>query len=317
MKRYTYTITLGVSLLLAACGESKKEKAASQARIDSLSQPQNVKIVAALAKVEPANGFIEFSSEVSGIVIESYKKEGDRVNIGESIFKLDKESENLQVISAQQAIITQQARIDGNRFDIQQYEVSLKEKEEDLTVTKRLAAIGADTRQNVAIKQKEMEVILANLKSERAKLQVELSELTVFKTKLELAEVNAKNRIIKAKKGGILVSLDTKVGTAINAFKPFALIAPDEVLVLHGEIDEMFADRVKIGQAVAVNYVGDNNIITMGKVIYLSPMLENKSLFYEKTGETSDRRVRQFKASLAKPTSLLINSRVECVIKLQ
>lgn len=317
MKRYTYTITLGVSLLLAACGESKKEKAASQARIDSLSQPQNVKIVAALAKVEPANGFIEFSSEVSGTVIESYKKEGDRVNIGESIFKLDNESENLQVISAQQAIITQQARIDGNRFDIQQYEVSLKEKEEDLTVTKRLAAIGADTRQNVAIKQKEMEVILANLKSARAKLQVELSELTVLKTKLELAEVNAKNRNIKAKKGGILVSLDAKVGTAINAFKPFALIAPDEVLVLHGEIDEMFADRVKIGQAVAVNYVGDNNIITMGKVIYLSPMLENKSLFYEKTGETSDRRVRQFKASLAKPTSLLINSRVECIIKLQ
>lgn len=317
MKKSYYPITLAMLFLLMACGKSKKNAAANEDRTDSLSRPENVQVVAAIAKVEPANGFIELAAEVSGIVVELYKKEGDPVRAGEAICRLDKQTELLDVATARQNIITQQSRVDASVADIRQYEASLKEKEEDLAITERLAATGADTRQNVAIKQKEKEVIMANLQSARAQLKVGSSELATLKTKLEQAELDAQKRVITAKANGVLVSLDVKKGTAINVYQPFALLAPDEERVLHGEIDEMFADRVKVGQPITVNYVGNNTTITTGQVIYLSPILDNKSLFYEKNGETSDRRVRRFKASIASPESLLINARVECTIKLQ
>lgn len=307
-----------VALILGACGTGEKEiSAEEQAGLDSLNSLDNVRIVAAIAKVEPAEGFIDLSSEVSGIVVELFKKEGDSLREGELILRLDAESESLDLATARQDLIAQQSRLVAAEADVQQYEASLTEKEEDLAITSRLAATGADTRQNVAIKQKEKEVILANLEAAKAQLEVGRSELAGLKNRLEQSQLTADRRSVTAKASGVLVSLDAKVGTGVNAFTPFATLAPEGGLVLHGEIDERFASLVEVGQSLEVNYVGSRRIIATGKVTYLAPLLENKSLFYERSGETSDRRVRLFKASFTTQQPLLINAKVECKIKIQ
>ncbi|MBC8988459.1 efflux RND transporter periplasmic adaptor subunit [Pedobacter sp. N36a] len=318
MQRNVPLFTMLVFLVFSSCGGEKKEAATKErAKIDSLSRPEHISMVSAIARVEPTNGLIELSAEVSGVVVETYKKEGDEVKKGEPIFKLDRKNQLIEVNLAKQQIITQQSNIEANKYDIHQYEATLREKEQDLSITRKLAETGADTRQNLAIKQKEKEVILANLQSEISQLQASLSELKTLKIKLRQSELDANNSIINAKENGILVSLNAKIGTAITAFTPFATMATDDDLVLHGEIDEMFADRVKIGQEVEINYLGTKTTIAKGKIIYISPILDNKSLFYEKTGETTDRRVRRFKANFISPKKLLINSKVECKIKIQ
>ena len=307
-----------LAMLLGACGKSENEiSAEEQARLDSLNSLDNVRIVAAIAKVEPAEGFVELSAEVSGIVVELLKHEGDSVSAGELMLRLDAEDESLQLATARQDILTQQSRVAAAEADVTQYEASLREKEEDLAITSRLAATGADTRQNVAVKQKELEVIMANLDAAKAQLDVGRSELASLKTQVDQSELTSDRRSVTAKASGVLVSLDAKVGTGINAFTPFATLAPDDGLVLHGEIDERFASLVKVGQSLEVNYVGSRQVIAEGKVTYLSPILDDKSLFYEKSGETSDRRVRLFKATFKAQEPLLINSRVECKIKIQ
>lgn len=307
-----------LAMLLGACGKSEKEiSAEEQARLDSLNSLDNVRIVAAIAKVEPAEGFVELSAEVSGIVVELLKHEGDSVSAGELILRLDAEDESLQLAKARQDILTQQSRVAAAEADVKQYKASLREKEEDLAVTSRLAATGADTRQNVAVKQRELEVIMANLDAARAQLEVGRSEVASLKTQVDQSELTSDRRSVTAKASGVLVSLDAKVGTGINAFTPFATLAPDDGLVLHGEIDERFASLVKVGQSLEVNYVGSRQVIAEGRVTYLSPILDNKSLFYEKSGETSDRRVRLFKATFTAQEPLLINARVECKIKIQ
>jgi hypothetical protein len=48
----------------------------------------------------------------------------------------------------------------------------------------------------------------------------------------------------------------------------------------------------------------------------LSPYLKKKSLFSEKSDDQEDRRVREIKIALINDSGLLINSKVECVIKL-
>ena len=306
------------ALTLGACGKGETEiSAEEQARLDSLNSLDNVRMVAAIAKVEPTNGFVELSAEVSGIVTELLKKEGDSVGEGELILRLDAEEEDLELTSARQNIRTQQSRVAAAEADVKQYEASFKEKEEDLAVTTRLASTGADTRQNVAVKQRELEVIRANLDAARAQLEVGRSELASLKTQVEQSQLTADRRSVTAKASGVLVSLDAKVGTGINAYTPFATLAPDDGLVLHGEIDERFASLVKAGQSLEVNYVGSRQVIATGEITYLSPILDNKSLFYEQSGETSDRRVRLFKATFTSQEPLLINARVECKINIQ
>lgn len=317
MRRSPVFLALAALCLMTACGGSDKKRELNERNIDSLSRPENITIVAAIAKVEPESGFIDLAAEVSGIVAEIYKKEGDKVKEGEALFRLDEQDQALEVASARQDVVSQQSRIEAGRADVRQYEASLKEKEEDLAITKRLAATGADTRQNLATKEKETETVRANLQSARAQLNVALSDLEALKHKLSQAQRNAKNRVVRAKQDGTLVSFGVKTGSAVNALEPFGQLASTDALVLHGEIDEMFADRVSVGQSVAVNYVGSSEIIGRGEITYLSQILENKSLFYEKTGETTDRRVRRFKASIASGNPLLINAKVECKIKVE
>ncbi|MEJ5961167.1 HlyD family secretion protein [Pedobacter immunditicola] len=314
-KYFALCITM---LLLFSCGGNKEDEQEKQAAVkDSLSRPEYVKTVYAIAKVEPLNGLVQLSAATSGIVTEVYKNVGDSLLKGDLIIKIDHAADLLAVDLARRQIATQQSRAAADRANVNQYLAILKEKEQDLAITKQLASTGADTRQNVAIKQKEQGVILANLQSAKATAAAGEAEIAALKKQLQQAQLTLNDKLIRTKENGILVSMDAKVGTAVNALAPFATMAPQSELVLKGEIDEMFADRVQLGQQVVVNYVGNNKQIASGEIIYLSPVLEEKSLFYEKPGETSDRRVRLFKVSLDKGNELLINAKVECAIKIQ
>src|SRR5690606_37996279 len=174
------------ALILGACGKSETEiSAEEQARLDSLNRLDKVRRVAAIAKVEPTNDLLELSAEVCGIVAEVVKKEGDSVGNGELILRLDAEEEDLELIFVRQEILAKQSRVAAAEAEVKQYEASLTEKEEDLAVTTRLASTGADTRQNVAVKQRELEVIRANLDAARAQLEVGRSELASLKTQVE------------------------------------------------------------------------------------------------------------------------------------
>lgn len=309
---------LSVLFLFSACSGSKKEEEEKRSLVmDSLSRPENISLVSAIAKVEPEDGLIELSADVSGIVTEVYKKEGDSVQKDEALFRLDQQQAVLDSRLARQEMLVQQARLSADLADIRQFEASLKEKDEDLQITRSLAGTGADTRQNVSIKEKEREVILANLQAAKAKANAGSEELRLRKTKVEQATELSDNRLITAPQDGLLVSLNARKGNAITAFSTYGTLAGKGKMIIHGEIDEMFAGRVKIGQQVSVTYVGSSTLLATGKVIYLSAVLDGQSLFYEKTGESTDRRVRKFKAAFSVPTDLLMNARVECKIKIQ
>ena len=315
MKYFTLYMVL---LFLFSCGNEKgKEKEKQVAINDSLSRPAHVKIVAAIARVEPAGGLVQLSAPQSGIVTVLYKNAGDSLVKGDLIIKIDDQADALAVEIASKQIIAQKSRAAADKADVLQYQAALLEKEEDLIITQKLALAGADTRQNVTLKKKEKEVILAKLQSAINKSAASKAEVVTLQKQLAQSKLALSDQLIKAKQDGVLVSIEAKVGAAINALTPFATMAPNTDLILNGEIDEMFADRVKLGQNVVVNYIGNKEKIAQGKVIYLSPILENKSLFYEKPGEINDRRVRQFKVSLDGNSKLLINAKVECTIQIQ
>lgn len=304
--------------VLVSCSDKKQQKEAQdQARLDSLSLPENVTTVSAIAKVEPALGLIELSSSVGGNIIAIKKSEGDTVVKGETILLLDAEDERLSAEVIKREINTQQAQAAADEADTRQFLAEMEEKERDLAISERLVISGADTRQNVETKKKELEVIRANLKSARKKAEASRSQIQTLRTQLTQAQVSSGNKKIEALQDGIITSMDAKLGSSIQAYEPFATLAPSGKLVLHGEIDEMFANRVALGQTVSIRYIGGKKAIGQGRVSYLSPVLSDKSILYETTAEAQDRRVREFKVEYESADPLLINHKVECIIQVK
>jgi len=313
----TVLLIAGISILASCGGNKKEEEQLEKARLDSLSRPENVSTVSAIAKVEPEGGLVELSSNTGGNIIAIRKKEGDTVKKGDVILLLDAEDEQLSSDVLRKEITTQQAQAAADQANVDQYVAELKEKERDLSVSERLAQTGAETKQNVAEKRKERDVILANLESARGKARASRSQIQTLRTQLSQSQVASGNKTITAIQDGLIVSMDAKLGSSLQAFTPFATLAPDGKLVLHGEIDEMFANRVAVGQSVSVRYIGGKNTIGEGKVIFLSPVLSDKSILYETTAEAQDRRVREFKVEFTSNDPLLINHKVECTIQVK
>lgn len=315
MKKYILIACSG--LLLFSCANKKTEEAIEAAKADSLSRPENVSTVAAIGKIEPMEGMVEIAAEKGGIVSKVYKLAGEKVKKNELLIALnaDLELSNENTVRAQVTSRQKQAQADATL--ITQYEVQLREKEKDLAASERLVRTGAETQQNVDIKRRERDVILANLKNARANAAASRSQVNEAVAQLNEAKAGTGQMYIRASKTGMVVTMDAKPGQAVNALTPFATIAPDGQLVVHGEIDEMFAARVSTGDTVEIRYPGNAKLLAKGTVIELSPVLEDKSLFYEKAGEASDRRVRRFKASIEHADNLLINEKVEAVIHLQ
>jgi hypothetical protein len=103
----------------------------------------------------------------------------------------------------------------------------------------------------------------------------------------------------------------------VSQFSTYAELAPSGPEIVKAEVDELFADRLKTGQDAEIRYIGSDSAIATGKLYFVSPYLTRKSLFSGKTGEQEDRMVRQVKIALSSTADIIINSRVECVIKVK
>jgi len=154
------------------------------------------------------------------------------------------------------------------------------------------------------------------LNKSKQTVAVSKAQLRELRAQLKSAQNSLHQKTIKAPSDGILLSIDAKSGSAIQALESFATFAPEGKWVVHGEADEMFANRLKKGQRVRIHYIGNSSTITNGKIISLSPKLSNKSFFTDVPGEQQDRRVRRFKVLLDSADHLLINAKVECEIHL-
>lgn len=309
------SILTGIVLFASCSGGKQKKEEQEKVMQDSLARPENVSVVSAIAKVAPQAGLINLSSAVGGSITAVKKAEGDTVMKGDVILLLDAEDERLSADVIKREMITQRSQAAAEEANVKQFIAELQEKERDLAISERLVLSGAETRQNVSEKKKEREVILANLQSARNKAKASLSQIQTLQTQLRQSQIASGNKTITAQQDGIITNMDAKIGSSVQAFESFATLAPKGKLILHGEIDEMFANRVALGQTVIIRYIGGKDTIGQGRVTYLSPVLSDKSILYETTAEAQDRRVREFKVEYDSADILLINHKVECTIQ--
>lgn len=297
--------------LIGCKSEKKKQEEQEKAKLSAVYGS-----VIAIGKVLPEGGWVQISSPVSAEVKDIMVKEGDEVEQGQVLMTLKENTEELDLAQSQSQLEGLKAQHQASIRDLAKQEIILKELKSKYETSKNLLAKNAETRENVdndLSNVKQQEELISGLKS-----QIRANQATEKEQSIIIAKnrQSLKDYQVTAIKKGIVSELNVEIGQTINGTAELGKIVDNENIIIEAEVDELFADSVKIGQTVDINFVGKPTVIGKGKIVYLSPTLMNKSILFETANEAEDRRVRRIRIEPEGNSTLLINSKVECRIKL-
>lgn len=298
-------------LAVVSCKNEKKQKEEEKAKVSAIYGS-----VIAIGKVIPEDGWVQISSPVSAEIKEIRVKEGDEVEQGQVLMILKENSEELDVAQSQAQLESLKAAHQTNLSDLAKQDIILQELKSKYETSKALFAKNAETKEKVEndlSNLKQQEELISGLRSQikANKASEKEQSILISKNKQSLQDY-----LITAIKKGVIAELNVQLGQTINGTEELGKIVDKDNIIIEAEIDELFADSVKIGQSVDINFVGKPTVIGKGKIVYVSPTLMNKSILFETANEAEDRRVRRIRIEPEKNPSLLINSKVECKVKL-
>lgn len=304
-----------LACLLWNCGGAKEEKKVPEIKAQQVRA--EVDKVVGIANIEPIGKILPLSSEVNGTITKILVEANDSVKAGQTLMLLDYKVEEAQLGQARSKLTTQQASIQSARANLAPLEVKVRNAETNYKRNQNLLAGGAATQQTLDDSrfaweqaQKDLQAAQALVAQQESKMAELQADITYFQTLLD-------RKIIKAPTAGKILSIDAKIGTTVTNSSVLGEFAPAGSLVAITEIDELFADKIQLGQKAQVRNQGSTDILGDGKVIFTSPYLKKKSLFADKADNLEDRRVREVRVELSPKSQVLIGSRLECVIELK
>lgn len=307
---------MGLVLSITGCGDNKEkdnqvitETSANRYLID-------IKEVVGTGKVEPENEIISLASATGGIVREIYFGNGDSIRKGEPLVRLDDEPELIKVsqLKSQYNSISSQVEID--KLTLDESTVKLSNSKKLLESVRRLESKGAEARQVLDDLETEVTTLSLAVEKNRATVKLTESRLREVYEQLRYAEAEASKKILRSPYDGILLEMHIRKGEAVNQYEKYAEIAPPGPLTVKAEVDELFAERIKTGIDAEIRYIGSDSVLATGKVVFVSPYLKKKSLFTQKANDQEDRLVREIKIKLEQGSKIILNSKVETIVKL-
>lgn len=303
-------------LALAACG--KKDKPDTPAPgTETLVTPTKVTDVLGIAIVEPSDRIVQLAAPTSGYVLQVNVHIGDRVRQGEVLLALDSELENAQVLQAQSKIATQNEAVDAARQNLELLRIKLDKARADLQRDEALFKGNALSQQALDNSRAVIPDLQQQIQAQEALIRQQQSRLGEIEADIRYFKTLAQQKTVRAPFNGVCLSVDARVGTYIDAKSPVGDFAPAGPLIALTEIDELFADKIKVGQKAIIRPQGSSEVLTTGTVTLASPYLRKKSLFSEKAGDLEDRRVREVRVQIDDPSKVLIGARVECIITVE
>lgn len=297
-------------ILFSACGNKEVKDKATASEKDT----EIVRQVVGIGKIEPESDIIQLSSPVNGIVQRILKKENDTVSSGMPILELDHQLEDGKVRQLATEMNTQAQQIKSDEASVGEYEAKYNNAVLEMQRMQRLLAKEAETQQAVDDAGTNIKSLQSNLKRLQAAVAVSKGKLEQIKAAMHVAEIERGQKIIKSPVDGKILEINTLAGGSIDTRQSIGQINPMGKTIAVCEIDEMYADRVSVGQKALIRNVGSPDTLSGGTVYVAFSFLKKKSLFTDQSGEKEDRRVRTIKIMLDRPDNLLLNARVECVI---
>lgn len=307
-------LSLAFSILFSCKSSSKKESQDNESAQNILAEVTEIK---SIGKVTSATQDALIASPSAGIIKEIFVQEGDSVRAGQTLLMLT--VGNLDLDLKQTKIQLQQLQSNEKVAleNIKNAEIKVKELENKYQTSKRLFAQNAETRENLESDLTNWQQQLSNLQSLYQQLQQHRAQEKEQQIKIEKADRVLQDLHIRAVASGTIHDFSAHVGQSIGTAENLGSIIQIEKPIIQAEVDELFANDVKMGQHVEIYPVGRLEKISNGEIFYISPILSNKSILYETANESVDRRVRQVKIKITGTNNLVINSKVDCTIKIK
>jgi multidrug resistance efflux pump len=315
MKKITnrLTIMMVIAMIAGACSSDKKPKA-TQSSDQILKQVSEVK---AIGKIIPAEDWALIASTTPALIKEVLVKEGDSVTKGQILIQLEQGNAPLDIKQELAKLNSIKAQNAISLEDIHRGKLHVQELQDKYETSKQLFSKNAETREVMETDYsnwRQEEFILEGLQKKYKAQQIAEKEqyLQIQKTKNLVTDFT-----IEARKSGIVMDLTAHVGQSISSTTELGKIVNVVEPIVEAEVDELFAQDVKVGQLVTISQVGRKDKAIEGHVIYTSPILSNKSILHETANEGEDRRVRKIKIQLSTNNELAINAKVDCTIKIK
>lgn len=247
----------------------------------------------ASGKVVPAYE-LTITSPVSTTILELYCHEGDRVEPGQSLMKLDLLSEEtelqnladqqqMKAYDTQQTVLASRTYLTNLEMQIKAKEMSVARLKTEMANERHLDSIGSGTGDKVREAELAYKTALLELDQLRKQLVNErLSHEASRKTK-ELEEgITAKNLAekrrtledarIKAPAEATVTYLNSSIGTRISAGERLALLSDLNHFKITAEIPESHSDKLSLGAEVKVR-VGKETL--KGRIGTITPQSNN------------------------------------------
>jgi len=212
--------------------------------------------------VEPYRDVL-LSSEVAGRIAEIAFREGDRVEEGDLILRLEDRVEELEV-QRRQAVYNNQAELMAARE-------RLALLRDELEATRALAErTGSVSREE--LNRKQLETVLGQLEIDRLEQTQSLQLI-----ELRIAEERLAQKRITAPFSGVVAQLPLDEGESVQPNQPAMRLVEDERAFLVVNVPAERARRLTLGEEVQLLFVMDENVSRRGEVAFLSPVVDPAS----------------------------------------
>jgi HlyD family secretion protein len=302
------------ALALQACGKSDPA-AANAAGVEAKAVvASDVKSVMGIALIEPGKRIAQLGQNQSGTVKEILAAPGAQLKAGQDILVLESSLESVQVAQASARIVTQGDAIVAAQANLDVLESRLRKTKADRDRDEKLFSGNAITQQAIEDSRAQVDQLEQEYKARLAELKQARARANELRTDLSYYQTVLGQFTLKAPTDGTLLSLDVRMGEFLDGRTSVGEFAPAGPVIALTEIDELYAEQVKVGQKAYIRPQGKNDTLSTGTVVLASPYLRKKSLFSDNPGNLEDRRVREVHVQLDKPEAILIGARVECIV---
>jgi multidrug resistance efflux pump len=281
-RRLLLTGLSGIVLLLASA--SAAHLARSQGENPAPDPPpvenNSGRFVACVGYVDLEQGVLPMQPAVAGRLADVPVHEGDHVQAGAALLRLDDQAARADVEQAEAAVRAAEAQLAEAQRAPQLHQSQLTQQREAVEARKRdlaaaqdkashlrgLAEIGQVNKQDLSAAEEQVAKIEAGVRAEEAKLQAlnlhdpagdiarAEADLNGRRALLAKARHALGQHTLKAPSNGQVLRLFVQSGELVSpqSQQPALTFAPDEPLIVRAEIEQEFADRVSVGQRAEI-----------------------------------------------------------------
>ncbi|TDQ79138.1 HlyD family secretion protein [Sphingobacterium yanglingense] len=307
-------VVLSTMVVCACSPGAKKSEADKKTSMEVL---EEVKDIQAVGKIVPSVADVVISSMVAGRINKILVSEGDSVRIGQALLEMERGEADLDVQQAKLQLDRLGADLKVAQEEVRKAELVVDERRQKYETSRRLLERNAETKETVALDYSSLQQQESTLKGLKKKLESQKLAMAEQGIVVQKAAKQQKELLVSALGSGIVSDLNMSVGQQVSSNEELGRIVKVDNPIVEAEVDELFANEVKIGQEVLIYPMPNKQEGNRGVIIYVNPILSNKSIFYETANEAQDRRVRRIKIQIKDRTDLVINTKVDCVIKIR